>query len=303
MNTTRAFLLCCAVCAVTAGAKAVEGIEAITRPSKDPTLSFVRAGRIAEVLVKKGDIVQAGQVLIRQDDEAEQVQLEQLKAQAEDNTRIKAAQADLDQKKVDLKKYEEARKKGVATDLEVEHAKLDVTIAELSLRLAQFQHEQDKRKYAEVQIQVERMKLISPIVGKVEEILVQPGEAVEGLEDVVQVVKIDPLWIDVPAPLTKITEQRIKVGQSADVEFAESSGVVRKGTIIHIAAVADAASDTLTVRVEVFNQDNQDNPDGPKSRPAGEHVRVRFTGLLETARLPKGNIEVTSVSQKSENKE
>ena len=272
-----------------------DSIEAITRASKDPTLSFVRAGRIAQVMVNKGDVVQVGQVLVQQDDAAEQVQLEQLQAEAEDTTRIKAAQADLDQKKVDLKKFEDAKKKGVATDLEVEHARLDVTIAELSLKLAQFNHGQDKRKYTEAKIQVERMKLISPIAGKVEKLLVQQGESVEGLEDVVQVVTIDPLWIDVPMPLDKT--KGIKSGQIAGIEFSGSSGAVRNGKIIHIAAVADAASGTLTIRVEV------PNPDDPKSRPAGEHVRVRFTSLVETASLQKGNIRVTNISQKSENKE
>lgn len=260
-------------------------IEAITRPSKDPTLSFVRAGRIAEVLVKKGDVVQAGQVLVRQDDEAEQVQLEQLQAQAEDTTRIAAAQADLDQKKVDLKKYEEAKTKGVATDLEVEHAKLDVTIAQLSLRLAQFQHEQDKRKHTEAKIQVERMKLASPIAGKIEEMFVQPGESVEALEDVVQIVKIDPLWIDVPVPLGKA--QGLKKGQVAAIEFIGSSSPSPKGRVVHIATVADAASNTLTVRVEAANA---------KGRPAGEHVRVRFADSAETASSQTTNTEPANIS-------
>ena len=263
-----------------------DSIEAITRASKDPTLSFVRAGRIAQVMVNKGDVVQVGQVLVQQDDAAEQVQLEQLQAEAEDTTRIKAAQADLDQKKVDLKKFEDAKKKGGATDLEVEHARLDVTVAKLSLKLAQLTHEQDKRKYAESKIQVERMRLSSPIAGKVEKILVQPGEAVDGLEDTVQVVTIDPLRIDVPVPLGQA--QGLKKGQLAEIEFIGSTVPAPKGEIIHIAAVADAASDTLTVRVEVPN---------PAKRPAGEHVKVSFLPYVETTRLQKDKYNLSDVSQ------
>ena len=285
MNIEWAILVFRVVCVVTPGVGAAEGVEAITRPSKDPTLSFVRAGRIAEVLVKKGDVVQAGQALVRQDDEAEQVQLEQLQAQAEDTTRIAAAQADLDQKKVDLKKYEEAKIKGVATDLEVQHSRLDVTIAELSLRLAHFQHKQDKRKYTEVKIQVERMTLTSPIDGTVEQILVQPGEAVDGLEDAIQIVTTDPLWIDVPVPLGEA--QGIRKRQLAEIEFIDSSGSPPKGKVIHIASVADAASNTLTVRVEAAN---------PKGRPAGEHVSVRFADSAETASSQTTNIEPVSIS-------
>ena len=141
---------------------AQEKIEAVTKPSKDTVLAFVQPGQIAEVLVKEGDPVKAGQVIMKQDDKAEFAQLAQLKAQAEDTTRIKAAEAQLDQKRVDLKKTEFARKQGAATDLEVDHAKLDVTIAELSLELAQFERKQAKLKCDQVRLQIDRMTHAKP---------------------------------------------------------------------------------------------------------------------------------------------
>ena len=48
------------------------GIEAITNPSADVTLSFVQPGRIATVHLQEGDTVKAGQVLVKQDDAVEQ---------------------------------------------------------------------------------------------------------------------------------------------------------------------------------------------------------------------------------------
>jgi len=116
------------------------GIRAVTRPSADITLSFVQPGRIAEVHFKEGDIVKVDQVLIRQDDAAEQILLAQLRAQSEDRTQILASDASLAQKAVDLKKLEKAAKSNAATALEVEHARLEVTIAQLSLDLAKFEH-------------------------------------------------------------------------------------------------------------------------------------------------------------------
>ena len=80
-----------------------EGIEAVTRPSADVLLSFVIPGQVKSVDVKAGDVVEAGQVLVRLDDAAERAQLEQLKAQAEDETRIEAAEAQLAQRNLDLK--------------------------------------------------------------------------------------------------------------------------------------------------------------------------------------------------------
>jgi len=239
-------------------------IEAITRPSADVALSFIRAGQVAEVLVKEGDAVKAGQLLARQDDTAEQIQLEQLKAEAEDTTRIEAAEAQLAQKREDLKKLEWAQKEGAATEWEVAHARLEVRIGELSLDLARFEREQAGRKFEEAKAQVERMRLCSPVAGLVEEVKVEPGETAEPMAAVIRVVKIDPLWVDVPAPL--VQGRRLRAGQAAAVAFPDEEISVL-GKVVYLAAVADAASDTLSVRVEVPN---------PSGRPAGERVKVRF---------------------------
>jgi RND family efflux transporter MFP subunit len=259
----------CALLAAAAPLAAQDKIEAVTKPSQDTVLSFVRPGQVAEVLVKEGDAVKAGQVLMRQDDKAELAQMEQLKAQAEDDTRVRAAQAQLEQKRVDLKKTEGARKEGAATDLEVDHARLEVVIGELSLELAQFERKQARLKYQEMRLQIDRMRVVSPIDGVVERLLVEPGESVEAAGKIAQVVQIDPLWIDVAAPLA--IARTLKKGESITVVEFDGADPARRssfnGKIIHIAAVADSASGTLTVRVECPNA---------ARRPAGEHVYVSF---------------------------
>lgn len=257
-----AMLACCAAGVFAAEPAAAPAVEAITKPSDDVTLSFVRAGLLAKVLVKEGQSVKAGEVLVQQDDTAEQAQLDELKAQALDTTRVRASQAELEQKKVDLKKLEDASKRGAATALEVEHARLDVTIADLSVELAKFQHAQDQKKYEQLRLQVERMKIVSPIDGKVEKLHLQKGESAEALAKVIRVVKVDPLWIDVPVPLSQA--QGLANGQAAKVTFPGSAGPA-EGKVIHVAAVADAASETLNVRVEIPN---------PAARTAGERVQV-----------------------------
>jgi RND family efflux transporter MFP subunit len=250
-----------------ASLSAAGGIRAITKPSADVAQSFVQPGRIAAVHFKEGDAVKAGQALVQQDDAAEQVLLAQLKAQSEDITQIRASEASLAQKKVDLQKLEKAAASNAATALEVEHARLDVTIAQLSLELAQFEHEQAGRKYQEQKVRVENMLLKSPIDGYIEKIEVEVGESVNTTTEVIRVVQVDPLWIDVPVPLAQAAG--LKAGMTARVELAESGkkGLIGEGRIIFVGAVADAASDTLRVKIEVPNK---------ARRPAGEHVLVSF---------------------------
>lgn len=245
------------------------GVRAITRPSADITLSFVQPGRIAQVPFKEGDEVKAGEVLVWQDDAAEQVQLAQLKAQSDDITQIRAGEASLAQKKVDLEKLEKAAAGNAATFLEVEHAKLDVTIAQLSLELARFEHEQAGRKYEEQRIRVDNMRLKSPIDGRIEKVDVEVGESANALADVIRVVQIDPLWIDAPVPMADAIG--LKAGVTARIQFVESgkAASTAEGRVIFVGAVADAASGTLRTRIEVPNK---------ARRPAGEHVLVTFTG-------------------------
>ncbi len=240
-------------------------VRAITAPRRDITLSFVQPGRIAKVHFTEGQWVKAGQVLVQQDDSVEQIKLAQLKAASEDTTQIQASEASLAQKRVDLKKLEKAASLNAATELEVEHAKLDVKMADLSLQLAKFEHEQAGRQYDEVRVQVEKMRLVSPIDGRIEKIHVEAGESINALTDVVRVVQIDPLWIDVPVPLIQAMD--LTTGKKATVEFTSPNRASVEGNIIFIAAVADAASGTLRVTIEVSNKSN---------RPAGEHVEIIF---------------------------
>lgn len=228
MKTVRMFL-CVVVLGFLASmalaqTKSDEGITAITLPSADITLSFVQPGLISKVLIKEGDKVKAEQMLIQQD--------------------LEAAEASLAQKKVDLKRLEWAAGRGSATDLEVEHSRLDVKMA---------------------QITVDRMCLKSPIVGTVDKVEVEVGEAINGLADVVRVVKTDPLWIDVHVPLAK--GRTLKPGQVAEVKFPGAEKDISQAKLIYVSTVADAASSTLRVRIEVPNKLN---------RPAGEHVRITF---------------------------
>ncbi len=242
-------------------------LQGITAPKADITLSFVVPGRISDVLVKEGSLVKKDQELVRLFDEPERIQCEQFKMLSEDRTKILAAKAELAQKKVDLKKVEMARAKGAASDWEVEHLTLNVRIAALSLQSAVLEQSQYRRRYEHAQSQLERMRLKAPLDGLIEDVSVEAGESIGTLGPVVRLVQNDPLWIDVPVPMTKAGE--LQVGQDVWVTFpATTAAEAPNAKIINIATVADAASDTLRVRIEVPN---------PEKRPAGERVAVTFT--------------------------
>jgi len=256
--------------AVTAAVMADEpiegkGIYAICRPSYDAELSFPVPGTVAEIHVKEGDKVEKGDLLVSLDTKVENARLEQLKAEADSKIQIDAAKARLEQAKSDLEKISKAAEGGAASEREVEHARLDVKINELSLQLAGFEHEQNRRKYREVKQQIERMKLKSDVRGLVESIHVEIGEAVTTQENrIARIVVIDPLRIDSPVPVA--LAEKLKPGGKATVTIT-GRNVRLKGNIVHVSRIAEAASNTVRVRIEVPN---------PQGHKAGQQVRVTF---------------------------
>jgi multidrug efflux pump subunit AcrA (membrane-fusion protein) len=259
--------------------------KAIARASEDITVSSTMPVRVAKVFVKDGDTVKPGQTLVQLDDKAERVQMEQLKAQAEDETHVEAAEAQLAQKKLDLKRILNARAKDAATELEEQHARLEVKISDLSLTLARFEHSQNKLKHEQAEVQVDRLRLCVPTSDndlprdtfKVFKVFVSRGESVDRLKEVIRIIKIDPLQIDVPVPEEIVEALKLEVGQSAQVIFPKVKSPPAKGTITYVADEIDAASGTQTVRVEIPN---------PSGKPAGKKVAVRFSPAAQSTTRP-----------------
>ena len=245
-------------------------IDAITKGSQDVILSFDRPGRLVELPVKEGDTVQAGQLVAKQDDSEEQAATSFAKFTAEDETTIKAEEAVLEQKRVDLKNLINSN---AGSLYERDQAKLEVTVEEAKVTIQQSQQTENKYKYDQAKAALDKTKLFSPIDGVVQETRVQVGESVDVQNmKVIRIVKLDPLWIDVAVPFAQA--EQLKLQDPATVTLPNKE--TRPGHVIHVAAVADSASDTLLVRVEVAN---------PDQRKAGERVGVTFPTAGRVASL------------------
>ncbi len=243
-----------------------QGIKAVTEPSEDRTvLGFTFPGRIAKVLVKEGQYVQAGQPLIQLDDAVERVELEMLKAKAEDSTRVRAAELRLKRARVVLGKVRKAYQDKAASKRELEEATLAAAMAELELEIARLERRQAQGRYRQAVLKLERMRLLSPVAGRIERLLVRAGESIKALAPVARIVQVNPLRIEVPVPMARA--RGIRPGQAARVRFADGAGGAAEGRVVRLSSVADAGSGTLAVRVEVPN---------PAGRPAGEQVTVEF---------------------------
>ena len=238
---------------------------AITKPSDDVTLTFSRPGRIAKVHVKEGDAVKVEQPLVDQDRREEEVAMAMAKAEADDKTELEAQVAILEQKKIDLTRVEWAFKQGAKSQFELDEARIQVVIETARLKIAEFKKEQNRLKYEQAKVVVDKTTLRSPVTGIVKEILLKTGESVEQQSKVIRVVNLNPLWIDVPA---KFAEGRLlQKGDKVLVRF-QGQAQPEEALVIFVDPGADAASDTLKITVELPN---------PTNRRAGDQVQVEFS--------------------------
>jgi RND family efflux transporter MFP subunit len=246
-------------------------IEAYTEPSKRLELAFSTLGVVQEIAVKEGDPVKAGQLLITQYDEVEALELERLKAEAESPARIEAAKADLD---VKTKTYERksAAGSGVYNEAEIEEAQLDKVFREKQLDIAHLDQNQNVLKMKQQAARVDRMGIKSRIDGLVEKIEVWEGEMADPSKPAIIVVKNDPLYIVIKQLRTHQVSQ-LKVGDALEVKYPDEN-TWTKAKITFISPVADAASKTQFVRLEMPN-------------PSG-----RATGLPILVKLPDNLIDV-----------
>ena len=265
-------------------------ISAVTRARHDLKLSFPVAAVVQEVMCKPGDAVKAGDVLIELEDKEGAALIELYAMRAESDLQIDASVMQKKQAEVERDAMLEIKRQDAATEIEVDRAVLNAEIKAIELDLAKMQKDEAALQLAQAVARHERYVMRAPADGRVEEIVVEKGEAVESLKPVLRLVVADPLRVDAAVPIAKTLD--MKVGDTVWVtpKLAGHDKPIA-GTIIYMAAVADASSNTRNIRVELPNKGGL---------PAGLHVQVSFEKPAPLAKAEADEaMDAPSVSQEA----
>ena len=119
-------------------------VPGVTKPYAHPRPGVNGMGTVLELPVKEGQVVKKGDILLRQDDRAERVELERLQKEASSTVRVEANAADLKIKQVQLKRLEDLAKTGNANPTEVEEAQSKVIYADAQTKVSQLELEKAK---------------------------------------------------------------------------------------------------------------------------------------------------------------
>ena len=249
---------------------------AVAKPWRDVDLSFSRPGRIVKILVHRGQLVELGQLLAQENDRQQKIAAQLAGISADSTLRVQAAQAELAQDRVSLRRTQWAAGQKAATSFEVQRAELKVTIDQLSLKLAQLKHRHDQLTWQAAELAVRRRQIKAPFSGIIENRFTNAGSSINAFKKVLSLVQVDALKIFVPVPLPLAVT--LHLGQSARVTAAAARAM--RGKIIWIARVADSASNTLMVEIRVINRNHI---------PAGQQVNVTFITEKQAAESMNAN--------------
>lgn len=241
-----------------------QDLEGVTTPSADVSASFTIPALVEELKVKEGQFVKKGDILAVQQKHVEEQQLVRLRKEATATALIDKANVEIDYYTKDVESLREALIKGASSKKELNDSILKLRTAELSLKEAMFNKEIAALKVKELESKITQYVLRSPVEGIVEKLSIEPGESPKTGEEHIRIVRVVPMWVEVPVP--RNIAIKLKKSSIAKVFFPDNK-TGETAAIIFISPVADTASDTVRVRLQLNNKEK---------RLVGERVKVTF---------------------------
>ncbi|KZX91988.1 MULTISPECIES: efflux RND transporter periplasmic adaptor subunit [unclassified Sulfitobacter] len=206
-------------------------------PDRDTMVRAEAGGEIAEVLVAKGDVVDAGALIAR------------LSTTARDSD-LARAREELSRAQREYDNAEALLDRGVSTVDRVSQARATLAAAQASVTSAEEA--------------LNNTEIRAPFPGRLEMLDISAGEFVSTGEEIARLVDNTPLTIQVQVPQQSLKD--IKEGQSAEVVFI--TGTEAQGKVQFVSSSASAETRTFTAEVRVENADG--------AIPAGISARVRI---------------------------
>jgi len=237
-----------------AGRAVLSDIDCVVQPGKIASLGSAVPGVLSSINVNRSDYVSAGTelALLESDVEAASLQLANRLASLNTATRLRQLNADFGSRT--LQRNQSLFQKASISKQTLDQVRTEALIAEM-----QVQQERENSDVARIEViraeaVLKRRSIVAPFDGAITESYKTVGEYVAD-DPVLQIASLDPLHVEVIVPLTElgvvesgmIGQVRMDVPGFEDKTF---DAMVRR-----IDPVADAASATYGVLLELPNPD------------------------------------------------
>lgn len=240
--------------------------ECVIEPRRLVKIGSQVAGILEAVMVDRGDVVKEGQVIGRLRSDVERANVELARAQAETETRIKAAQS-----QVEFERRRQERNQQLYRTKVISSENIDRVETELALREQELVAAREAKNIAALELKratelLNIRTIRSPISGIVVERNLSAGEFILNEGSVATVAQVDPLNVEVFVPIRLYPD--IRAGMAAKVMPEEPVGGELDAEVTVVDQVFDAASGTFGIRLTL--------PNPAYKVPAGLRCLVRF---------------------------
>jgi RND family efflux transporter MFP subunit len=242
-----------------------DGYDCLIQPSTVTEVATRADGNVAEILVERGSMVVAGQVLARLESVVEEVALTLARARTNLAAELEELRATADQAQRRLERAEALFAKSAIPTFERDEANTDAVRAELRILQARQRENLAQLEYERAQKVLDQRTVRSPVDGIVMARLVEVGESVDD-RPILTIASVDPLNVEVIIPVGKFGT--IGVGDRAEITPAYPGATQLLAKVQVVDRVIDAASNTFGVRLELPNPDF--------AVPGGVRCAIRF---------------------------
>lgn len=240
-------------------------LDCVIEPHMVTDVSSQVDGIVDVINVERGDFVKKDQVLVQLESSVEQATVAYARRRADATAEVRANKASAE--------FSQRRHERVETLYQSKALSFD-QMDETGTQKRLAKHELDRARenlelagldLVRAQANLAQRTITSPVDGVVVERYLSRGESVEE-KPILRVAQIDPLRVEVIVPVTHMND--IVVGQLAKVSPENPINEDYQATVTIVDRVADAASGTFRVRLEVPNPDY--------TLPAGLRCEIQF---------------------------
>lgn len=218
-------------------------------------------GRVLEVLVNEGDVVEKGQILMRLDDTAFAADVNRTRAMVQsqqiDIARANAQLADLQRQ---FSRQQQLYQSGLIQQETIDSLQSQLDIAKINVRSTQASLQQGQATLAMAEDNLSKTVYRAPIAGLLSTVDIKPGETViAGSTNIIGsplMTLADPSAILAELRVDEADIANIHLGQQAEIYAAAYPHQAIKGEVIQIATSARYLnqSQSLSFRVKVLLQ-------------------------------------------------
>ncbi len=202
-------------------------LPAVVEPNRIITVSAEVSGRIEKIPLKKGTTVQAGQMLVKLNTDLIKPEYEMAKAQIER----------------DQIEYE--RMANLVKDDATSKRDLDDATTKLAI---------SKATLEEVTARLDRTRILSPITGPLNDLMVEIGEYVQPGTPIAEIVDINSVKVVVEVPERDVPFFSVGGQATISLDVAEQEKLFT-GKITFISEIADDLTHTTRMEITISNRD------------------------------------------------